>query len=156
VLENTGLDPTQLTIELTETAIMKNPAEAAGTLMDLKALGVSISMDDFGTGYSSLSMLKRLPIDCLKIDRSFVRDIVVDGDDAAITSTIIAMGKSLKLEVIAEGVEEPEQLAFLRRQGCGLVQGFLVGRPVPAVEIADLLAAGKPLLRDVAFLRARH
>ena len=156
VLEDTGLDPTHLILELTETAIMKDPAGAAGTLMDLKALGVSISMDDFGTGYSSLSMLKRLPIDCLKIDQSFVQDIATDGDDAAITSTIIAMSKSLKLEVIAEGVEEPEQLAFLRRQGCGLVQGFLASRPVPAAEIAELIATGRPLLGDAAFLRAKH
>lgn len=156
VLEDTGLNPAHLILELTETAIMKDPAGAAEVLMDLKALGVSISMDDFGTGYSSLSMLKRLPIDCLKIDQSFVRDIANDADDAAITATIIAMSKSLKLEVIAEGVEEPEQLAFLRQQGCGLVQGFLASRPVTAAEIGELLTTGRPLLGDAAFLRAKH
>jgi len=154
VLADTGLDAAYLDLELTETMIMKDPAQIADNLNDLKGLGVRISMDDFGTGYSSLSLLKRLPIDCLKIDRSFVRDLASDADDAAITAAIIAMSRSLNLEVIAEGVEQPEQLAHLRQRGCKRFQGFLASKPLPAAQMTELLAARRYLLGDAAFARA--
>ncbi len=143
VLSAEGLDARYLDLELTETAIMRSPATTAQVLDALKALGATISMDDFGTGYSSLGLLKKLPIDRLKIDQSFVRDIAEDADDAAITATIIAMGRSLNLEVIAEGVETAEQLAFLREHGCQRFQGYLVSKPVPAADITALLQAGR-------------
>ena len=108
-------------------------------LNDLKSMGLRISIDDFGTGYSSLSYLKRFPVDTLKIDRSFVRDVATHPDDAAITVAIIAMARSLELETIAEGVETREQLVFLQQQGCSLMQGFLLGRPVPAEEFTRAL-----------------
>jgi diguanylate cyclase (GGDEF)-like protein len=145
VLADTGLAPRYLDLELTETSIMMEPDKAAATLVALKELGVTISMDDFGTGYSSLSALKRLPIDCLKIDQSFVRDIGPAGDDAAIVSTIIVMSKSLNLLVVAEGVEEEDQLAFLCEHGCDRIQGYLMSRPVPAPEMEALLAARQSL-----------
>lgn len=131
-LEEAGLKGEFLAIELTETCIMESQEEVSRTLAAIKALGVQISMDDFGTGYSSLAALRTLPIDELKIDHSFVRDIVSDPDDAAIISAIIAMGRSLNLRVVAEGVEERAQLAFLRDQGCHLVQGYLLSRPLTA------------------------
>ncbi len=143
-LSDTGLEPHLLDIELTETSLMECPRSAVETLTALKSAGIQISMDDFGTGYSSLGALKRLPIDCLKIDQSFVRDIATDRDDAAIVSTIIAMSRSLGLRVIAEGVEWPEQLAFLRRKDCDLFQGYLFSRPVPADEVSALLALPPP------------
>jgi diguanylate cyclase (GGDEF)-like protein len=151
VLLETKLDAKYLDIELTETLIMKDPEKIAGVLNELKSLGVRISMDDFGTGYSSLSMLKKLPIDCLKIDQSFVRDLATDSDDAAITATIIAMSRSLNLEVIAEGVEQTQQLAYLRELDCEKMQGYLASRPLPAAEMTALLANGRPLLGDLAF-----
>jgi len=121
---------------------MKSPEKAVETLSSLKALGVQISMDDFGTGYSSLSLLKRLPIDTLKVDKSFVSDLRTDGGDASIISAIIAMARSLNLNVIAEGVEQLSQLAFLRARGCNLIQGFLISRALPAVEMASMFADG--------------
>jgi EAL domain-containing protein (putative c-di-GMP-specific phosphodiesterase class I) len=133
-LEESGLDGGLLAIELTETCVMESEEEGSRTLAAIKSLGVQISMDDFGRGYSSLSALRRLPIDELKIDQSFVRDIVTDSDDAAIIATIIAMGHSLNLRVVAEGVEEDAQLAFLRGQGCHLVQGYLMSRPLTVNE----------------------
>jgi diguanylate cyclase (GGDEF)-like protein len=141
VLASTSLEPRYLDIELTETSIMASPEKAARILMALKALGVRISMDDFGTGYSSLSALKHLPIDCLKIDQSFVRDIAPDAEDAAIVTTIIVMGKSLCLTVLAEGVEQEDELSFLREHGCDRIQGYLVSRPVPPAEMGALLHA---------------
>lgn len=152
VLSETGLDATYLDIELTETLIMKDPVNIASILNDLKTLGLRISMDDFGTGYSSLSLLKRLPIDCLKIDQSFVRDLTDDADDAAIITTIIAMSKSLNLDVIAEGVESPEQLSYLRHSHCDKMQGYLASPPLPAEELAELLASNQSLLGESIFL----
>lgn len=132
ILEETELNPHDLELELTESSIMKNAESAASTLNDLKALGVKISIDDFGTGYSSLGYLKRLPIDVLKIDRSFVRDLTTDPDDAAVVMAIITLAHNLRLKVIAEGVETEEQLRLLHLLRCDLVQGYLFGKPRPA------------------------
>jgi diguanylate cyclase len=139
ILKETELDPHQLVLELTETSIMEDIEAAVNTLQAFKAMGIEISIDDFGTGYSSLSYLRRLPLDVLKVDRSFVSQVTENEHDAAIATAVIAMAKSLKLKVIAEGVETEEQLAFLRQQGCYLIQGFLYSRPVPIAEIQKLL-----------------
>jgi len=120
---------------------MTEPDGAIATLLSLKEMGIRISLDDFGTGYSSLSVLKRIPIDCLKIDKSFVDEITTEQDNAAITVAIIAMARSLGLEVIAEGVEQLSQLALLQSRGCEMVQGYLISKPVPAAEMERLLAA---------------
>ena len=128
-----------LELELTESVIMDDIQTSSTVLRDLKTMGVHISMDDFGTGYSSLSMLKRLPLDTLKIDRSFVRDITTDTDDAAIVAAVISLAHSLRLRVIAEGVETGEQLDYLRNRGCDEVQGYLYTRPLPAADIETWL-----------------
>jgi len=128
-----------LELEITESLLMQDLERIAGTLEALVALGVTVSMDDFGTGYSSLSYLKRLPIDVLKIDQSFVRDISSDPDDAAIVQAIIAMAHSLGIKVIAEGVETAEQLAFLLQHRCDGMQGYYFSRPVPPEQFAELL-----------------
>jgi len=134
-LQDAAVDPRWLELELTESVIMDDIQTSSIVLRSLKEMGVRISMDDFGTGYSSLSMLKRLPLDTLKIDQSFVRDITTDADDAAIIDAIISLAHSLRLRVIAEGVETPEQLAFLRDRGCDEVQGYLYSRPMDADAI---------------------
>jgi diguanylate cyclase (GGDEF)-like protein/PAS domain S-box-containing protein len=133
------LDPRSLELEITETILLQDVEENVRILSELKALGVRISLDDFGTGYSALSYLKRFPIDTLKIDRSFIRGIPTDPDDGAITSAIIAMAKGLGIAPMAEGVETPEQRAFLYRRGCRLMQGFLFGKPMPADQLEPLL-----------------
>lgn len=138
-LSVSGLPAKALELELTESMIMGNPQESVNILSKLKALGLTIAVDDFGTGYSSLSYLKRFPIDTLKIDREFVRDITNDPDDAAITSAIIALAHSLELNVVAEGVETQEQLNFLALQGCDQVQGFLLSKPLSAQDCLALL-----------------
>jgi len=135
VLDNSGFPASMLTLELTESAIMDKPDQAVAVLEELKAIGVKFSIDDFGTGYSSLAYLKRFPVDALKIDRSFVADIVEDENDRMIVSTVVAMARQLQLSVIAEGVETAEQLAFLTRLGCSACQGYLFGRPVEAQEL---------------------
>jgi diguanylate cyclase (GGDEF)-like protein/PAS domain S-box-containing protein len=140
VLEETGLSAHLLELELTESMMMADVENAAQILHSLKKLGVHLSIDDFGTGYSSLAYLKRFPIDLLKIDQSFVRDITVDADDAAIATSIISLAHSLRLEVIAEGVETEAQLAYLRRHGCDYMQGYYFSRPIPAAEMSKLLA----------------
>lgn len=145
-LSMSGLESKYLDIELTETAIVEDPEKTKGTLNSLKALGVHVSMDDFGTGYSSLSMLQQLPIDCVKIDQSFVRDIAKSPSDAAITTAIIAMGNSLNMSVIAEGVEDEQQLSFLRKYGCEKIQGYFASKPVEAAELTRLLVLGSPLI----------
>jgi diguanylate cyclase (GGDEF)-like protein/PAS domain S-box-containing protein len=145
ILGDSGLAPRCLEIELTESMIMTDVEHAIGVLRDLAKLGVQISVDDFGTGYSSLSYLKRLPIDVLKIDQSFVRDISIDPDDAAIVATIISLAHSLRLQVIAEGVETAGQLEFLRSHGCDAMQGYYFSKPVPAAQFGELLREGKRL-----------
>ncbi len=138
-----GLPAGALELELTESMIMGNPKDSVEVLSQLKALGLTIAIDDFGTGYSSLSYLKRFPIDTLKVDREFVRDIIEDPDDAAITSAIITLAHSLELNVVAEGVETQEQLDFLQSEGCDQVQGFLLSKPLPADECLAVLQQDK-------------
>jgi len=138
-LAEAGMDPALLELEITESMIMHNTDKTSRVLKDLKAMGVHIAIDDFGIGYSSLSHLKRFPIDIIKIDRSFITDIPGDQADEAIADAIIAMGKSLKILVVAEGVEEQEQLHFLRARGCDEIQGFFFSRPLPEREFLKLL-----------------
>jgi EAL domain-containing protein (putative c-di-GMP-specific phosphodiesterase class I) len=130
-LEETGLSPENLEIEIVESSAMRNTDGAVRTLRALKDIGVRISIDDFGVGYSSLSYLRRLPIDTLKIDRSFVRDITIDPDDAAIVGAVVDLAQTLKLRVVAEGVETEEQLSFLKDRGCDRMQGYLASVPLP-------------------------
>jgi EAL domain-containing protein (putative c-di-GMP-specific phosphodiesterase class I) len=139
VLQRSGIDPGQLKLELTESLVLDNVESVIGTMYALKTLGVRFSMDDFGTGYSSLSYLKRLPLDQLKIDQSFVRDIVIDPGDAVIVKTIIGMAHNLGLEVIAEGVETEAQRQLLLDYDCRMFQGYLFSRPLPLAEFEALL-----------------
>jgi len=139
VLLETGLPATSLEIELTESLMMENVDAAIATMRELKAMGVQLSIDDFGTGYSSLSYLKRFPVDVLKIDQSFVRDIENDTNSTAMVAAIISLSHDLGLRVIAEGVETEAQLAYLRSRGCDEVQGYLFSRPVPAREFEQML-----------------
>ncbi|MGF6115733.1 diguanylate cyclase (GGDEF)-like protein/PAS domain S-box-containing protein [Janthinobacterium lividum] len=134
--------PELLELELTESSLMSNAEETIAVLRNLKALGIQISIDDFGTGYSSLAYLKRFPIDKLKIDIAFVREVTSNPDDAAIVLAIISMAHSMKLEVIAEGVENDAQLAYLRRHGCDEMQGYYFSRPVPHEEFEQMLMKG--------------
>jgi diguanylate cyclase (GGDEF)-like protein/PAS domain S-box-containing protein len=139
VLDRTGADPQKLKLELTESLLLSDVEDIIAKMTALKAQGVGFSLDDFGTGYSSLSYLKRLPLDQLKIDRSFVRDVLTDPNDAAIARTIVALGQSLGLAVIAEGVETEAQREFLASQGCLAYQGYLFGRPLPLEEFEQFL-----------------
>ncbi|MDE2089328.1 MAG: EAL domain-containing protein [Gammaproteobacteria bacterium] len=138
-LATAGMDPRALGLEITESAVMENADQAVHTLTALSAMGVELSIDDFGTGYSSLSYLKRFPIDWLKIDQSFVRDITADTDDAAIVTAIIAMAKGLDVRVVAEGVETAQQFDFLKRHGCEAYQGYYFSGPLQADEAAGKL-----------------
>ena len=140
-LAESGLDPRLLELEITESMVMQEPEKAAALLQDLKAMGLYLSIDDFGTGYSSLAYLKRFPIDSLKIDRSFIKDIPANSDDLAITQAVIAMAHGLRLRTVAEGVENEEQLEWLKRFGCDEVQGYLFSKPLPADEAGRFLAA---------------
>jgi diguanylate cyclase (GGDEF)-like protein/PAS domain S-box-containing protein len=142
ILTETGLNAQCLELELTETFLMQDDDSTATVLRALKDLGVLLALDDFGTGYSSLSYLQRFPIDALKIDRSFVRDLTTDPGDAGIVSAVIGMGESLNMRVVAEGVETREQLAFLRAHGCPEGQGYYFGRPVGAEKFAKVLGRG--------------
>jgi diguanylate cyclase (GGDEF)-like protein/PAS domain S-box-containing protein len=146
VLADTGLAPCCLELELTESAVMNDVAHATAVMHELKKLGVMLAIDDFGTGYSSLAHLKRFEIDVLKIDQTFVRDLTVDPDDAAIVTTIIALAENLGLEVISEGVETQEQLDFLQRHGCRNMQGYFFGRPLPAEGFLALLEQNEAAL----------
>jgi diguanylate cyclase (GGDEF)-like protein/PAS domain S-box-containing protein len=139
-LEKYGVPPELFEIEITESAIMLDPEDAVRTLRYLKSLGVSIAIDDFGTGYSSLANLKRFPLSTLKVDQSFIRDITVDGDDAAITQAVVSMGHSLSLSVVAEGVETRKQFELLKAFGCDAAQGYLFSKPIPGDECARFIA----------------
>jgi diguanylate cyclase (GGDEF)-like protein len=144
LLQETGIDPTLIELEVTESVIIEGGGEAQEALHQLAALGVGIAIDDFGTGYSGLAYLKRLPIDTVKIDQSFVRDLTVDPEDAAIVTAIVAMARSLGVDVIAEGVETEEQLEELKRLGCHRAQGYLLARPMTAsaaIKFLDRSAA---------------
>jgi EAL domain-containing protein (putative c-di-GMP-specific phosphodiesterase class I) len=140
-LERTGLQPSLLEIEITESLMMADVEQAVSTLADLKRLGVKVSVDDFGTGYSSLYYLKRFPIDVLKIDRSFVRDIVSDADDASIVAAIISLAHSLGMSVVAEGVEQQDQMIYLARYGCDTIQGYMLSPPMRADALEPFLRA---------------
>ena len=142
VLQRSGLEGYRLGLEISERAVMSHAGPSADALKRLRDLGASVVLDDFGTGYSSLSRLSALPTDYLKLDKSFVRDAVGDAQSSAITTAIIALGHSLGLTVVAEGVETPAQLAYLAERSGDVVQGYLFGRPVPAAEAAALFAAG--------------
>ena len=137
ILHETGLPPGLLELEITESVIMKRAEAVIPVLRELKRMGIRLAIDDFGTGYSSLSYLKRFPIDTLKVDRSFVGDIGSDPDDAVITTAIIALAKSLRLTVVAEGVETSEQHEFLKSQGCDLMQGYYLSKPLPAADFEE-------------------
>jgi EAL domain-containing protein (putative c-di-GMP-specific phosphodiesterase class I) len=140
VLDLSGANPQRLKLELTESMLVDNLDDIIGKMFALKARGVGFSLDDFGTGYSSLSYLKRLPLDQLKIDRSFVRDVLTDPNDAAIARTIVALSQSLGLSVMAEGVETEAQRAFLARHGCHIYQGYYFSRPIPSDDFVQLAA----------------
>ncbi len=142
IVRDSDLTRSGLELEITESTVMHDADAVILLLGKLKDLGVRLAVDDFGTGYSSLSHLKRFPIDKLKIDQSFVRDVMVDPDNAAITSTIISMARSLKLKVIAEGVETADQLAFLKKRECDEMQGYYFSKPMPADQITHMMASG--------------
>jgi EAL domain-containing protein (putative c-di-GMP-specific phosphodiesterase class I) len=141
-LSETGLEPKYLELELTERLLIDNADAAIETLHELKKIGVLVSIDDFGTGYSSLNYLKRFPIDILKIDKSFVQDMVKHEKDAAIAGAIISLALNLNLGLIAEGVEDLNQVEFLQSRGCDEVQGFLFSHPLPPDEFRQKLSIG--------------
>lgn len=146
ILKQSGLPPARLELEITESVLMQNVDETVDILQKIKAMGVRLALDDFGTGYSSLSYLRRFPIDVLKIDQSFVRGLNVNSQDAQLISAIIGMGKSLELNIIAEGVETVEQLNFLKTQQCEEGQGFLFSKAVPPKDFAQMLQVGSATL----------
>ncbi len=148
ILRDTGIDPGLLEFELTESMLMHDPEEAVRMLKTMRAYGVRLSVDDFGTGYSSLAYLKRFPLDALKIDRAFIRDVTTDPDDASIALAIISLAHSLKLKVVAEGVETQAQLDFLRAQGCDEMQGYYFARPLPAADCTRALVDDHRLRRS--------
>ena len=139
IISSSGLDPSSLELEITESAVMSHGASAVEVLENLKSIGVQIAIDDFGTGYSSLAYLKRFPIDTLKVDRSFIRDIPAASSDMKITRAIIALAHGLRLKVVAEGVETADQLKFLRTHHCDSVQGYFLHRPLPEDQVAEVL-----------------
>jgi EAL domain-containing protein (putative c-di-GMP-specific phosphodiesterase class I) len=142
ILGETGFDPNALELEITESVLMKRAESAASILRFLRQRGVRVAIDDFGTGYSSLSYLRKLPVDALKIDQSFVRQISTPGDDTAIVTAVIGMARNLKLRVVAEGVETLEEVEFLRAHHCDEAQGYYFSRPVPPQQFAALLQNG--------------
>jgi len=140
VIKETGIDAAVLELEITETALMDDEARSTKTLKELKALGVMLSIDDFGTGYSNLARLREYPVDRLKIDRSFVANIATRSADSTIAEAIIAMATTLKLDVVAEGVEDFQQLLQLQEHKCHLAQGYLLSRPLRAADARQFLA----------------
>jgi EAL domain-containing protein (putative c-di-GMP-specific phosphodiesterase class I) len=148
IIKETDFPPGKLEIEITETILIENVGDIRSKLDQLKSLGCSIVIDDFGTKYSSFSYLKILPIDKLKIDKSFIEDISEDSKSSDIVKAIIAMGKSLKLTVITEGVETQEQIDFLKKNGCNYIQGFYYSNPVPASQIQSLLISENQNIKE--------
>jgi EAL domain-containing protein (putative c-di-GMP-specific phosphodiesterase class I) len=142
ILNDTGLPPGQLELELTESVLMQNADSTIALLRELKTIGVQLAIDDFGTGYSSLSYLKRFPVDVLKIDQSFIREVTFDSDVAVIVDAVINIGNCLRQRVIAEGIETEEQLGFLRNHQCEEGQGYYFSRPLPAEEFSRLMQTG--------------
>jgi EAL domain-containing protein (putative c-di-GMP-specific phosphodiesterase class I) len=145
VIKSTGFSPDYLELELTESSLVKDMEMTVATLKELRTIGIKISMDDFGTGYSSLSYLQQLPIDTLKIDRCFIRNLSKSPENRAITAAIIQMAHTLNLKVVAEGVEIEEERRFLAEHSCDEIQGYLFSRPVPANEFAELVKVEKKL-----------
>ena len=143
VLSESGVDPERLELELTESVVMQDARKADDMLSRLSRVGIKLAIDDFGTGYSSLSYLKRFAVDRLKIDQSFVRDMTHNYDDAEIAHAIINLGHTLGLEIVSEGVETNEQLELLKQQGCDIIQGYYISKPMPASDIPDFLRAEK-------------
>jgi EAL domain-containing protein (putative c-di-GMP-specific phosphodiesterase class I) len=140
ILAETGFDPWNLELEITETFLMQDSKSTALVLHEIKALGVQLALDDFGTGYSSLSYMRRFPIDTLKVDRSFVSDLTTDPDDASVVTAVINMGRSLHMRVVAEGVETHEQLEFLVKHDCSEAQGYHFSQPLKSEYFADFLS----------------
>jgi len=139
IVQRHGINPAKLKLELTESILLDNIERIISTMNEIGAMGIRFSLDDFGTGYSSLQYLKKLPLYQLKIDQSFVKDLVIDSNDRAIVDTIIGMARSLELEVIAEGVEEEEQKQILEKAGCSRFQGYLFGKPMPINQFRELI-----------------
>jgi EAL domain-containing protein (putative c-di-GMP-specific phosphodiesterase class I) len=140
IIKDTQCDPSWIELEITESSILENPTQAIELLQKLKDKGFYISMDDFGTGYSSLSYLKNLPIDKLKIDQSFIRNITNDSKNQTIVKTIISLAKGLSIQVLAEGVESEDELGFLKEHGIDSIQGFYYAKPLPLSHMEDFLA----------------
>jgi EAL domain-containing protein (putative c-di-GMP-specific phosphodiesterase class I) len=153
IIRESGIDPQWIELEITESVAIQSVETTVAKLVQLKNLGVKLAIDDFGTGYSSLSYLRRFPIDKLKVDQSFVRNLTKDANDAAITRAVIQLGHSLNLKVIAEGVETTEHLDRLQDYACDEMQGYLFSKPLPAEDLENLLKAGKALPRHDAQLR---
>jgi EAL domain-containing protein (putative c-di-GMP-specific phosphodiesterase class I) len=153
-LAASGMSPVLLQLEVTESMVMRHVGRAIKLLDEIQTRGIRLAIDDFGTGYSSMSLMKQFPIDTIKIDRSFVRDLPDDPEGQAIAHAIIRMGKALGMTVVAEGVETEEQLAFLRHHGCDQMQGYLFSKPLPAEKMVELLqsppALASPPLQPAA------
>ena len=155
ILKSTGVAPDTIELEITESMVMRDPDRAGQIMEELRAMGVRISIDDFGTGHSSLGYLKRFPIDRLKVDRSFVRDLPHNGDDVAITRAVIAMAHSLRMSVVAEGVEHREQFELLRDEGCDEFQGYFCAKPMDEADLMRFLDERARQARFAAKLPAR-
>ena len=154
IIIKSGVDTRYLTLELTESLLIHNIKEKIELLKSLKEIGVKLSIDDFGTGYSSLNYLRKLPVDELKIDRSFIMEVSKRADSRAIVSTIVYLAKNLKLSTVAEGIEKEEELAFLKTLGCNQYQGFLYSRPVPADVLFSKEAIETPMKKNVVAINA--
>jgi len=156
VLQETGLSPQYLELELTESLLLSNADATFSVLQELKAMGLKLAIDDFGTGYSSFSYLKHFPIGKLKIDQSFIRDVAIGPDDAAITAAIISMARTLNLKVIAEGVETEAQMSFLRAHQCDEIQGYYFSKPLSIGEVADRLRGAEEQARGARAMQSSN
>ena len=152
ILKQTGFPANRLELEITESGLMEHGENADLFLQQLHQMGVSISIDDFGTGYSSLAYLKRFPVHQLKIDRSFVQDLPGNANDAQLVSTMISLAHNLRMRVVAEGVEMPDQEAFLCAKGCDMAQGYLFSRPLPAEQVEKLLGSTRSQWSELSSL----